>query len=96
MMYLISLLRKKPTYEEPSMPEVSSGSDKAHPQTALGTVTQPRRNLSLPVLFLRASLSGEATGGALCPALNSPFCERLRHDESMPVTQMSSRGIKLA
>jgi len=49
-MYLISLLRKKPTYEKPSMPEVSSGSDKTHPQTALGTVTQPRRDVSLPVV----------------------------------------------
>jgi hypothetical protein len=71
VIYLNSLLRKKPTYEKPSMPEVSSGSDKAHPQTALGTVTQPRRDLSLPVSALRAPLSGEATGGALCPALNS-------------------------
>jgi hypothetical protein len=72
-MYLISLLSKKPTYEKPSMPEVSSGGDKAHPQTALGTVIQPRRNLFLPVSALRAPLSSEATGGALCPALNSHF-----------------------
>jgi len=47
--------------------------DTAFPETALGTAPQSRRDLSLPVSMLLAPLSGEATGGTVCPELNSRF-----------------------
>ena len=50
------------------MPTLWECMDKAHPQTALGTIPQSRLNLSLPVSILWVSLSGQATGGAVYPS----------------------------
>jgi len=65
------MFEKGAPHANASLPQVWAGLDEAHTQTALGTAPQPSRDLSLSVSVLRASLSGEATGGAVCPALNS-------------------------
>ena len=56
---------------KPQCPRCSKGMDKAHPQTALGTALSLAAIYPFRCQILLAPLSGEATGGEVCPALNS-------------------------